>query len=89
VYGKGDYKFNSRLTLTGSFIKNFSDQSNNTLQNRAWNNSFQMMSMGLNYKLSENVTIGAGFRFMQTDGYYYNPLLYHTSPVNSDYFSNF
>ena len=88
MYGQGDYKFNDRLTITGSFVKNFGDQSG-TLENRAWNNSFQMMSMGLHYKLSDNVTIGAGFRFMQTNGGYYNPYNYYVSPVNSGYFNNY
>jgi hypothetical protein len=65
VYARGNYQVNSKLTISGTLIKNFNDQSSNTLQNQAWNNSFQMMSMGLNYKLTPHMTIGAGVRFIQ------------------------
>lgn len=86
VFAKGNYQVNNRMTITGSLVKNFSD--NAGMQNQPWNNNFQMMSMGMNYKLSDNITLGAGVRVMQGSGYY-NPYQFGgSSPFQSSMFDN-
>lgn len=86
VYAKGNYQVNNRLTFTGTVVKNFSD--NSGMQNQSWNNNFQMMSMGMNYKLSDNITLGAGLRVMQGSGYY-NPYQFgNSSPFYPSMFNN-
>lgn len=86
VYAKGNYQVNNRLTISGSLVKNFAD--NAGMQNQAWNNSFQMMSMGMDYKLTDNMTIGAGVKVMQGSGYY-NPYQFGgSSPFQSSMFDN-
>lgn len=74
VFARGNYQVNNKLTITGSLVKNFTD--NTSMQNQAWNNSFQMMSMGMDYKLTPNITLGAGVRVVQGSGYN-NPFQYN------------
>lgn len=86
VYAKGNYQVNNKLSFTGTVVKNFTD--NSGMQNQSWNNNFQMMSMGMNYKLSDNITLGAGVRVMQGSGYY-NPYQFGgSSPFQSAMFDN-
>lgn len=68
AYATGNYALNSRLTLSGSIVKSFSPDGNN-YQNMSMNNSFQMMSFGVNYKLSEHMSISGGVRVIQSSGY--------------------
>ncbi|MDP4208016.1 MAG: hypothetical protein Q8928_04295 [Bacteroidota bacterium] len=70
LYVSGNYFFNPKLTLYGSVVKDFSNL-NNASQNPAFRNSFQMMTMGVNYKLTDAITIGAGFKMVQSNGYLY------------------
>jgi opacity protein-like surface antigen len=55
----------------------------------AWRNSFQMMSMGLQYKLTPNMTIGADFRMIQSNNPY-NYLYYNSyGNIYANPYSNF
>ncbi len=71
VYASGNYAPNSRLTLSGSLIKSFSPDGSN--YQMGLQNSYQMMSLGVSYKLSEHISIGGGVHVMQFNGY--NPYL--------------
>ena len=68
VYADGNYALNAKLTLSGSIIKSFTP-GGSTSQNMAWQNSFQAMSLGLNYKLSERTSFGIGVHLIQSNGY--------------------
>ncbi len=68
VYATGNYALNSRLTFSGSIVKSFTPGGNSS-QDAAWRNSFQMMSLGVDYKLSEHVSIGGGIRMIQSNGF--------------------
>ena len=84
VYASGDYQVNSRLSLTGTLIKNFSD---NRYSQNGFDNSYQMMSMGLNYKITDHLHFGAGVSLYQGSGlnslYYNNPYMYRYNFYNN------
>lgn len=67
AYATGNYTVNSKLTFTGSLVKSFSPDG--SPQDVGWQNSFQMMSLGVNYKLTEHMSIGGGVRFIQSNGF--------------------
>ena len=67
VYASGDYQLNSKLTFSGSLVKSFSPDGSN--YQMGLQNSFQMMSLGVKYKLSENISIGGGVRMIQSNGF--------------------
>jgi hypothetical protein len=67
LFAQGDYLLTERLTLSGWVMKSI--DSNNNYKNPSWNNSFQAMSMGINYKLSNTISVGAGVHMIQSNGY--------------------
>ena len=67
VFAEGDYLLSERLTLSGSLMKSI--EPNDQYKNAAWRNSFQMMSMDVNYKLSNTISVGAGVRMIQSNGF--------------------
>jgi hypothetical protein len=67
VYANGNYAVNNKLTFTGSIYKDFSP--NSPYQNSSANSSLQMMSLGVHYKLSDHISIGAGMNMIQSRGY--------------------
>jgi len=71
VFASGNYQVNNRLLITGSVIKNFNTTPGSNQNVEALQNSFQMMSMGMQYKLTPNVTIGAGFKMIQSNNPYF------------------
>jgi predicted porin len=76
VYASGDYQLNDKILITGSVIKNFNSPTSSKMEQAGWRNSFQMMSMGLQYKITPNITLGAQFKVVQGDNLY-NPLYYN------------
>jgi opacity protein-like surface antigen len=76
VFANGDYQVNNKLTITGSVVKNFNSPASSKMQENGWRNSFQMMSMGFQYKITSNMSIGAEFKMVQSDNLY-NPLHYN------------
>jgi hypothetical protein len=87
VYASGDYQINTRLMITGTVIKNFNSLGNSKQQNAGWNNSFQMMSLGMLYKITPNMTIGADFKMIQGDNLYNNPLYYNSLQSTSPFYN--
>ncbi len=67
VFAEGDYLLSERLTLSGSLMKSIDP--NYQFNNAAWRNSFQMMSMDVNYKLSNTISVGAGLRMIKSNGF--------------------
>jgi hypothetical protein len=74
VYASGIYMLNPKLTFTGSLVKTFPDNNENSY----WDNSFQMMSVGLKYKITGNITFGASMNMVQ--GNIYNPYTGYSIP---------
>lgn len=78
VAAAGTYMVNAKLTLSGSFLSDFTSASSGYSSS----NPLRMMSLDMNYKLSDNVHVGASFRVMQTQ-YRFSPYGWHTSGLNS------
>jgi hypothetical protein len=76
VFASGDYQLNDKLLITGTVIKNFNSPMSSKMEDAGWRNSFQMMSMGFQYKISPNMTFGAEFKMVQSNNLY-NPLYYN------------
>jgi hypothetical protein len=76
--------------LSGSIIKSFSPGGSTT--DVGWKNSFQMMSFGVNYKLTEHMSIGGGVHFIQSNGFNpysgYNNYMYPGGFGTSNSFNN-
>lgn len=68
AYASGNYEVNPRLSFSGSVVSTFSPGGYSS-QNAAWQNSFQSMSFGVNYKLSEHMSIGGGVHVIQSNGF--------------------
>jgi len=65
VFTNGQYALNKRLMLTGSFYTTLN--SNKTQQINPYFLDYKGMDLGLNYKLTEHMSIGAQFRI--SNGY--------------------
>jgi hypothetical protein len=77
IYASGIYTVNSKLSFSGSLLKTIPGSNS-----MPWNNNLQMMSLGMKYKISDNITIGARMQMVQ--GNIYNPYTgYYTSPLSS------
>lgn len=81
LFASGNYQLNSRLTFSGCIVKSFSPDGSS--YQAGMQNSYQMMSLGVDYKLSDHITIGGGVRMMQFSGF--NPYLgnYGYGPMNN------
>lgn len=83
LFAQGDYLLSDRLTLSGSVMKSLDNT--NKLQNLPWNNSFQAMSMGVNYKISNTISVGAGVHVIQSNGSFYPGSLFSSSGNQLNY----
>lgn len=67
IFAEGDYLLSDRLTLSGSLMKSI--DLGDKFKNAARINSFQMMTMDVNYKLSNTISVGAGLRMIKSNGF--------------------
>lgn len=81
-YATGNYYVTPRLLITGSLMQTFSETSN-IQSSRGLNNSFKIMSMGFEYKISENITIGARTHIVQSNGLNCYPQINNTFTNNA------
>lgn len=82
IYTNGQYLLTNKLTVSGSFYKTINP--NNTPKINPYFLDYKGMNLGLNYKLTQNINIGAQFHF--SNGY--NNLFNQYDTGNSP-FSNF
>jgi hypothetical protein len=69
AFVSGDYLINDKLMVSGTLVKDLSGSGGN---NSAYgNNNFQSMSVHLDYKLTKNITIGAGMHMSNGNNYGY------------------
>jgi hypothetical protein len=82
----GVYTVNSKLTIAGSLVSDFASASSGYSSN-----PYRMMSLDMNYKLSESVKLGASVRMIQTEYRFLPYGLYNSSVNNSftDVFGNY
>jgi hypothetical protein len=76
VYAEGTYQINQRLTIGGMVVKELDNNFYRQMNAFQKNSGFQSMGMSVNYRISDNVHVGA--RFNVTDGRPY----YYTDPAN-------
>lgn len=80
VYATGTYKVNERLLISGTTFNEVGQGS------PYQDNNFSYNQIGFEYKLGNNVTIGADFSFMKNASQYYNPY-YGNNMYGSSYYS--
>lgn len=90
VFASADYFINHRLTLTGSVYKRLDiDQSGQTDRPQVYNRYMaayrmpsQSMSLGVTYRITKGLTIGAEIRYTDQypEGFYTNPYRQPVSP---------
>jgi hypothetical protein len=72
-YASGNYLITPNILFSGSLVTSFPG-SQGSQQNAGWNNSFQIMSMGLTYKVTNSLSVGASMSMVQSsvlNNYYY------------------
>lgn len=83
LYARGNYFLSSRLTLSGMAFKQFSPYNYPAINPSFINYNQEGMSFGLNYRLFQNVHIGAQFNLIKSNGPFYPSRL--TQPVFDTY----
>lgn len=84
LYSGGSYYLSSRLTLSGMAFKQFSPDKYPAVNPSFINYNQEGVSFGLNYKLFENLQIGAQFNYIRNDGPFYPYRL--NQPVFDNYY---
>ena len=73
IFTSGAYQVNDRLTVTGSAYKTINPAFNSRMNPENLRMEAQGMSVGVGYRVGENMHIGAEFRLNQGDGNFYQP----------------
>lgn len=76
-YTKGNYQVNEKLNINGAFVKSIANDALFYQYPYQVNPDFESYSLGLNYKLSDAIRIGAHFNFSNGINPYY-----YSSPLN-------
>lgn len=77
AYVEGDYLINSRLTISGMLMKDLSGS-----QYGKYYTPIQAMSLNMNYKLTDHITIGAGLQVNQGTSWGYPVSNYDLLPAH-------
>jgi hypothetical protein len=80
VYANTSYAVTNKLTITGSLFTDFASSPQTGMQSNGMSSNFNYMNVGLNYKLSDNVTIGASLNLAK-----YNPQSLYNMNYNNNY----
>jgi hypothetical protein len=72
IYAKGSYRVNQRLTLGGIIVKELDNDFYRQMNTFQKNSGFQSMGMNVNYKITDNLHVGAQFNLTDGRPYYYN-----------------
>ena len=65
-YAIGNYQLSKRFVISGALVSTF--PGNESTQNYGRNNSFKSVSMGVSYKINNNISFGADVRVVQSNG---------------------
>ncbi len=71
LFARGSYYLSSRLTLSGTAFRQLSPHEYPAVNPRFMNRNRDGMSFELNYRLFENLQIGAQFNIIRNDGPFY------------------
>ncbi len=84
LYARGNYFLSSRLTLSGTAFKQFSPDKYPAVNPYFINQSQEGMSFEFNYRLFQNLHIGAQFSFIKNNGPFYPSRV--NQPVIDNYY---
>ena len=73
IFTSGAYQVNDRLTVSGSAYKTINPAFNPRMNPENLRMEAQGMSVGVGYRIGDNMHIGAEFRMNQGDGSFYQP----------------
>jgi hypothetical protein len=76
VYAEGAYRLNPRLTIGGMVVKELDNDFQRQMHAFQKNSGFQSVGMSVDYKITDNMRIGARFNITEGRPYYY------TDPAN-------
>lgn len=83
LYASADYMLSPRLMISGSYYKNVPGLGNTGMYS-PYNPSFDAMSLRVDYKISNSVSVGAGMHVIQSNGFNYSPYqngtMFHQAP---------
>ncbi len=83
IYARGNYMLNEKLTVSGSAYKRIVDVKNpNRSLKPSTSFDYQGVSVGLNYKITNNISFGAQIHFDSPayNNSIYSPFEYHALP---------
>lgn len=86
LYTSGTYQMNDRLTISGSAYKTLNPAFNNRLNPESLRMEAQGVSVGVGYKIGENMHIGAEIRMQQGNSNFYSPFSNQASPFGTNRF---
>jgi hypothetical protein len=86
IYTQGQYLVNDRLMITGSLFKAFDPYNSSKLN--PYSLDYKGMNIGLDYKVTKNITFGAQIRYSNGNGYMNNGGMGLYSPGTYDIFGN-
>ncbi|KPL16899.1 MAG: hypothetical protein AMS26_02790 [Bacteroides sp. SM23_62] len=76
VFAEGTYRVNQRLSIGGMVVKELDNNLYRQINAFQRNSGFQSMGMSVNYKITDNINIGARINVTEGRPYYY------TDPTN-------
>jgi hypothetical protein len=72
VFAEGTYRVNQRLTLGGMVVKELDHDIYRQMNAFQKNTGFQSVGMSLNYKITDNIHVGARFNVTEGRPYYFS-----------------
>jgi long-subunit fatty acid transport protein len=83
LFGSGSYQVNERLTVTGAAYKTINPAFNSRLSPDKLQMEAQGVSMGVGYRINDNLHIGAEIRMQQGNSTFYAPFANPASPFRN------
>ncbi|MEA5108898.1 hypothetical protein SDC9_14860 [bioreactor metagenome] len=83
LFGSGSYQVNERLTVTGAAYKTINPAFNSRLSPDKLQMEAQGVSMGVGYRINDNLHIGAEIRMQQGNSNFYAPFANPASPFRN------
>jgi hypothetical protein len=72
VFAEGSYRINQRLTVGGMVVKELDNNYYRQMNAFQKNSGFQSMGMSVNYRITDNIQVGAQFNVTEGRPYYYS-----------------
>lgn len=83
LFGSGSYQLNDRVTVTGAAYKTINPAFNSRLSPDNLRMEAQGVSMGVGYRINDNLHIGAEIRMQQGNSSFYTPFSNPATPFRN------